>query len=100
MSAPTLSSEPTAPIKDGWLDTASGAAISMAIEPNTSLVLCEARDSKVPDSFRIPSLPHPCRSNPIGRRSWSLPPRTSFSTRSLMGSSHNQARHTVTTGMI
>ena len=37
--APTLSSEPTAPIEDGWLDTASGAAISAAIEPNTSLVL-------------------------------------------------------------
>ena len=50
VSPPTLSSEPTAPIEDGWLDTASGAAISMAIELNTSLVLCEARDSKVPDS--------------------------------------------------
>ena len=43
MSTPTLSSEPTAPIEDGWLDTASGATISTAIEPNTSLVLCEAR---------------------------------------------------------
>ena len=50
MSTPTLSSEPTAPIEDGWLDAASGAAISMAIEPNTNPVLCEARDSKVPDS--------------------------------------------------
>ena len=50
MSAPTLSSEPTAPIEDGWLDTASGVAISTTIEPNTSLVLREARDSKVPDS--------------------------------------------------
>ena len=50
VSAPTLSSEPTAPIEDGWLDTASGAAISTAIEPNTIPVLCEARDSKVPDS--------------------------------------------------
>ena len=28
---------------DGW-------TISTAIEPNTSLVLCKARDSKVPDS--------------------------------------------------
>ena len=28
VSAPTLSSEPTAPIEDGWLDTASGDAIS------------------------------------------------------------------------
>ena len=51
MSTPTFSSKPTAPIEEGWLATASGAAISMAIEPNTSLVLCEARDSKVPDSF-------------------------------------------------
>ena len=61
MSAPTLSSEPTAPTEDGWLDTASGAAISTAIESNTSLVLCEARDSKVPDSFRDsePSAPLP-----------------------------------------
>ena len=50
VSAPTLSSEPTAPIEDGWLDTASGAAISTTIELNTSLVLREARDSKVPDS--------------------------------------------------
>ena len=50
-SAPTPSSEPAAPIEDGWLDTASGAAISTVIEPNTILVLCEARDSKVPDSF-------------------------------------------------
>ena len=50
MSALTLSSEPTAPIEDGWLDTASGAATSMAIEPNTSLVLYKARDSKVPRS--------------------------------------------------
>ena len=49
--APTLSSEPTAPIEDRWLDISSGAAISTAIEPNTSLVLCEARDTKVPDSF-------------------------------------------------
>src|SRR3954467_296811 len=30
-SASTLNSEPTAPIEDGWLDAASGAAISMAI---------------------------------------------------------------------
>ena len=50
MSAPTLSSEPTAPIEDGWLDAATGVAISTAIEPNTNLVLRGARDSKVPDS--------------------------------------------------
>ena len=50
MSALTLSSEPTAPVEDGWLDAASGAAISTAIEPNTNLVLRGARDSKVSDS--------------------------------------------------
>ncbi len=60
-SAPTLNSEPTAPIEDGWLDTASGAAISTAIEPNTSPILCEARDSKEPDSSpdSEPSAPLP-----------------------------------------
>ena len=65
VSAPTFSSEPTAPIEDGWLDTASGAAISTTIEPNTSLVLCEARDSKVPDSFpdSEPSAPLPIGPN-------------------------------------
>ena len=42
-SAPTLNSEPTAPIEDGWLDTASGAATSTAMEPNTDRVPCETR---------------------------------------------------------
>ena len=65
MSAPTLSSEPTAPIEDGWLDTASGAATSTAIEPNTDPVPCEARDSKVPDSSPDPepSAPLPIESD-------------------------------------
>ena len=65
MSAPTLSSKPTVPIEDGWLDTASGAAISTAIEPNTNPVLCEAHDSKVPDSSLDlePSAPLPIESD-------------------------------------
>ena len=50
VSAPTISSEPTAPFGDGRLDAAPGATISTMIEPKTSLVLCKARDSKVPDS--------------------------------------------------
>ena len=50
VSAPTISSEPTALVGDGRLDAAPGAAISMAIEPNTSLVLCKPHDSKVSDS--------------------------------------------------
>ena len=49
-SAPTLGSEQTAPIEDGWLDTASRAATSTAMDPNTDPVPCEARDSEVPDS--------------------------------------------------
>ena len=47
------------PIEDRWLDTASGAAVSTAIEPNTSIILCAARDSKVPDSFSDPEPPAP-----------------------------------------
>ena len=50
MSVPTVSSELTAPVGDERLDAAPGAAISTAIEPNTSLVLCKACDSKVSDS--------------------------------------------------
>ena len=75
-SAPTLDSEPTAPIEDGWLDTASGAATSTVMEPNIDLVPDEARGSEVPDSE--PPAPPPM--NPIGRRSWSSPLRTSFNT--------------------
>ena len=64
-SAPTLSSEPTTPVKDGWLDTASGAAVSTAIEPNTIIILCAACDSKVPDSFSDsePPAPRPIESD-------------------------------------
>ena len=50
VSAPTLSSEPTAPVGDGRLDAAPEAATSTAIEPDTSLVPHNARDSKVPGS--------------------------------------------------
>ena len=50
MSAPIISLEPTALVGDGRFDAAPGAAISTAIELNTSLVLCKARDSEVPDS--------------------------------------------------
>ena len=48
--APIFNSEPAAQIEDGWLDTASGAATSTAIEPNTDFVPHKARDSEVPDS--------------------------------------------------
>ena len=33
--APIFNSEPAAQVEDGWLDTASGAATSTAMEPNT-----------------------------------------------------------------
>ena len=48
--APTISSEPAAPVGDGRLDAAPEAATSMVIEPDTSLVPRKASDSKVPDS--------------------------------------------------
>ena len=58
-TAPTLCSEPTSPIEDEWLDTASGATISTAIEPNTIPVLCKARDSEGPDSSPASEPPAP-----------------------------------------
>ena len=58
-SAPTHSSEPIAQIEDGWLDTASGAATSMAMEPNTDLVPYKARDSEAPDSLPDSKPPAP-----------------------------------------
>ena len=67
-SVPTIDSEPIAPIEDQRLDAASGAAISEAIEPNSSPALRMARDSKEPDSSPNFEPPRPCRSNPIGRR--------------------------------
>ena len=58
-SAPTHSSEPTAQIKDRWLDTASGAATATAMEPNTDLVPYKARDFEVPDSLPDSEPPAP-----------------------------------------
>ena len=49
-SAPTLNSEPTAPIEEVRLDVTSGAATPTAIEPSTSPILYETCDSKEPDS--------------------------------------------------
>ena len=64
-SALTHSSEPTAQIEDRWLDTASGAATSTAMEPNTDLVPYKARDSEAPDSLpdSEPPAPIPSESN-------------------------------------
>ena len=46
----TIDLEHTTPIEDQRLDAASGAAISEAIEPNSSPALRMARDSEEPDS--------------------------------------------------
>ena len=63
--APIFNSEPAAQVEDGWLDIASGAATSMAIEPNTDFVPHEARDSEVPDSSpdSEPPVPPPIESD-------------------------------------
>ena len=58
-SAPTHSPEPIAQIEDGWLDTASGAATSTAMEPNTDPVPYKARDSEVLDSLPDSEPPTP-----------------------------------------
>ena len=64
-SASTLNSEPTAPIEDGRLDATPRTATPTAIEPNTSPILCETRDSKEPDSSpdSEPSAPLPVESD-------------------------------------
>ena len=63
--APIFNSEPAAQIEDGWLDTASGAATSTAMEPNIDLVPYEARDSEVPNSLpdSEPAAPPPIESD-------------------------------------
>ena len=58
-TTPTFNSEPAPQIEDGWIDIASGAATSMAIEPNTDIVPHEARDSEVPDSLPDSGPPAP-----------------------------------------
>ena len=64
-SAATSSSEPAAPIEDGRLDAASGAAIPTTVEPNTSPVLCKTCDSMEPDSSpdSEPCVPLPSESD-------------------------------------
>ena len=58
-SAPIFNSETAAQIEDGWLDTASRAATSTVIDPNTNLVPHKARDSEVPDSLPDSKPPAP-----------------------------------------
>ena len=49
-TAPTLNSEPIVPSMDGWIDPATEAAFSAAIEPSIDLTLHESHDAKLPDS--------------------------------------------------
>ena len=49
-TTPTLNSEPDVPSMDGWIDPATEAAFSAAIEPNIDLTLHESHDAKLPDS--------------------------------------------------
>ena len=48
-TAPTLNSEPIAPSMDGWIDPATKAIFSAAIEPNIDLTLHESRVAKLPN---------------------------------------------------
>ena len=63
--APILNLEPAVQIEDGWLDIASGAATSTAIEPNTDFVPHKAHDSEAPDSSpdSEPPAPSPVESD-------------------------------------
>ena len=82
--ATTLAFNPEqfAPSEDGWIDPAMEVALSVATEPNTDSPLTRV---VLPNHWiRLrpwtPSRLHLCLSNPIGCRSWSSPPRISFST--------------------
>ena len=52
---------------DGWIDPATEAALSVAIEPSIDLTLHESRDTKLPDSSLAtdpePPAPVPIESN-------------------------------------
>ena len=49
-TAPTHNSEPAAPSMDGWIDPATEAVFSAAIEPRIDLTLHGSRDAELPDS--------------------------------------------------
>ena len=66
-TALTLNSEPIAPSMDGWIEPATEAAFSAAIEPNIDLTLHESRDATLPDPSPAtdsePPVPVPIESN-------------------------------------
>ena len=84
-AAPTLNSEPVAPSMDGWMDPATEALPSAAIEPNIDLTSHESvlLNCRILLRPRTPNRLRPFLANPIGCRSWNLPARIFFSTRPL-----------------
>ena len=66
-AAPTLNSEPVAPSMDSWIDPATKAVSSVAIEPSIDLALHESRDAELPDPSPAadsePPAPVPFESN-------------------------------------
>ena len=84
-ATPTLNSELIAPSMDRWIDPATEAELSAAIERGSTLPFTGAVTPNywILPRPRTPNRLRPCLSNPIGRRSWSLPPRIFFSTRPL-----------------
>ena len=66
-TASTLNSEQIAPSMDGWIDPATEAAFSAAIEPSIDLTLHKSHYAKLPDSFLAtdsePPAPMPIESN-------------------------------------
>ena len=48
--APVHQLSQIAPSSDGWIDPATEAALSLAIEPSIDLTLHGSRDAKLPDS--------------------------------------------------
>ena len=68
-AAPSLNSEPVAPSMDGWIDPATEAVSSAAIEPNIDLPFTRTVLPNYQILFR-PRTPNRLRlflSNPIGR---------------------------------
>ena len=80
-TAPTLNSEPIAPSEDGGIDPAMEAALSAAIEPMIDLTRAVLLNCRILLRPRTPNRLRLFLSNPIGCRSWSLPPQIFFSTR-------------------
>ena len=83
VATPALDPEQIAPSEDGWMDPATEAAHSAAIEPNTDFTSYETcvvghLDSS-PATYSEPLTSMPIQSD--WHRSWSSPPRISFSTR-------------------